>query len=343
MLDLKMKLFRRKNGYWYIRFERGKEKSLRTKDKRLAERLFREIQKEALKGRLVLLEKRERISLKEFFKEYLAWSEQNKSLETVKKEKWIFKGFLDYCGDKPLRAIRSKDVELFLAFLRAKGRKPSGINIDYRHLKAAFNKARDWGYIKENPFTRVKPLKVPHQPPKFLKKEEVEKLFTLVKQREPEFYHYIRFLLETGCRRNEILYLRWEDVDLKAGRIRIKGKGSKVRFIPIHSSLRELLMDIGPKNKGKIFKWNFSTVTHKFKKYLRECGLGEYKLHDLRHTCASWLAMKGVPLKIIQELLGHSTIGVTEIYAHLQDDVIREALEGTFSGKSQAPSLKVVK
>jgi len=65
-LKVEMKLFRRKNGYWYVRFERGKERSLRTKDRRLAERLFKEIQKEALKGRLILLDNRRKNRFKRF-------------------------------------------------------------------------------------------------------------------------------------------------------------------------------------------------------------------------------------------------------------------------------------
>ena len=341
-LEIKMKLFRRSNGYWYVRFERGKEKSLRTKDKRLAQKIFRKLQEEALKGRLVLIEKQEKISLSEFFEEYLAWSEQNKSSETVKKERWVFRGFLEYAGNRSLRTIRPRDVEQYLAFLKSKGRKPAGINIDLRHLKAAFSKAQDWGYIKENPCSRVKPLKVPATPPRFLSKEEARKLLETIKARELDFYHYVRFLLETGCRRNEALFLRWEDIDWANRRLYVRGKGNKVRFIPIHSSLADLLQEMGPKERGRLFPWAPSTVTHKLKRYFRELGL-DYRLHDLRHTTASWLAMKGVPLKTIQELLGHSTIAVTEIYAHLQDEAIREALECTFSGKTQATDLKIVK
>ena len=61
-----MRLFRRENGIWYVEFERGKKKSLGTRDKKLAERIFKEPQKEALKGKLILLEKTQRITLDEF-------------------------------------------------------------------------------------------------------------------------------------------------------------------------------------------------------------------------------------------------------------------------------------
>ena len=96
MLKLNMKLFRRSNGYWYVRFERGKEKSLRTKDRRLAEKLFKEIQKEVLKGKIILLEKQEKISLSEFIQEYLKWAETRKSSSTVYRDRWALTKFLEF-------------------------------------------------------------------------------------------------------------------------------------------------------------------------------------------------------------------------------------------------------
>lgn len=91
-----MKLFKRSNGYWYIRFSRGKERSLRTKDKKLAQRLFKEIQKEALKGKLISLEKQERVTLKDFFDEYLSWAKNHKAESTIERDYFAFKKFMDY-------------------------------------------------------------------------------------------------------------------------------------------------------------------------------------------------------------------------------------------------------
>ncbi len=329
-LKVEMKLFRRKNGYWYIRFERGKEKSLRTKDKRLAERLFKEIQKEALKGRIILLEKENNIKTSEFFKEYLLWTEKIKNYETVRRDKCAFKNFLRIIGDKPLRAIGIRDVEKFLVTCLDLGRKKSGINVDYRHLKAAFNKAKEWGYIKENPFTRVKPLKEEKKPPKFLSKEEVKKVLKAIKE-DKDFRDIILFTLETGCRRQEILNLQVKDIDFTNGLINIKGKGNKIRTIPITSRVKKLLEERCKNRVGKVFPlWHKDTITKKWRKLMKKLGM-DYRFHDLRHTAASWLAIRGVPLQFIQELLGHSNITVTQIYAHLRPEVLRKALEETFS------------
>jgi len=342
MLKIAMKLFRRSNGYWYIRFERGKEKSLRTKDRRLAERIFREIQKEALKGRLILLEKQEKISLREFIKEYLEWSSVHKAESTYKRDKWALEKFMDFVGDRPLRSISSRSIEQYRTFLLKNGRKPTSVNVEYRHLKAAFSKAQEWGYIKENPFARLKPLKEPKTPPKFLRYEEVRRVLDHLEQTDRDFRDLVLLTLETGARRIEVLRLRWEHVDFDRGCLFLHGKGDRMREVPLTSRLREVLLQRGPRKRGKVFPYeHYDTITHKWIKLMKALGM-DYRFHDLRHTTASWLVMAGEPLKVVQELLGHSDIRVTQIYAHLSKDHLREALERTFSGKTQAVGPKVV-
>ncbi len=337
-----MKLFRRSNGYWYIRFERGKEKSLRTKDRRLAERLFREIQKEALKGRLILLEKQKKISLSNFIEEYLAWGEAHKAPSTVRRDSWALNRFLQFVGDRPLRSISAKLIEDYRTFLLQNGRKPSSVNVEYRHLKAAFNKAKDWGYIKENPVTRLKPLKEPKTPPKFLSRQEAQHLLGHLKKHDPDFHDLVLFGLETGARRIEILRLRWEDINWEFKRIRLHGKGNKTREIPMTSRVAALLQGRSPKSRGKVFPYiHYDTISHKWQKVMRKLGMN-YRFHDLRHTTASWLVMNEVPLKVVQDLLGHSDIRVTQIYAHLSRDYLREALERTFAGNRQTENSKVI-
>jgi len=338
MLKLNMRLFKRENGIWYVEFERGKKRSLRTKDKREAERLFKELQRELLKGRLILLEKCEKLKLSEFIQEYLAWAEKVKSRETVRRDKLALRNFLDLIGDKILRTVSVRDVEKFLLFCLEQGRKRSGVNVDYRHLKAAFNKAKEWGYIKENPFTRVKPLREEKTPPRFLSEEEVRKVLEALKDDE-DFYDIVLFTIETGCRRQEVLNLMVEDIDFRNNFIRIKGKGNKVRLIPMTERIRKLLAKRCKGKKGRVFpSWHKDTISKKWHKLMKKLGM-DYRFHDLRHTAASWLAIQGVPLQFIQELLGHSSITVTQIYAHLKADVLREALEKTFSVLESAPKI----
>lgn len=89
--------------------------------------------------------------------------------------------------------------------------------------------------------------------------------------------------------------------------------------------IKKLLKSI-PLSGKRLFPWHPDTVTHKWIKTMKALGLS-YRLHDLRHTTASWLAMKGISLQIIQTLLGHSDIRVTQIYSHLKPEVIKSALQ----------------
>ncbi|RLI86748.1 MAG: hypothetical protein DRP01_03530 [Archaeoglobales archaeon] len=342
-----VKLFRRSNGYWYIRFERGKERSLRTKDKKLAEKLFKEVQKEILKGRLVLLEKQQRITLKQFIEEYLSWSANYKSYNTYRLDRHCFSKLLDYLGDIPLKTISVKKLEEYFGFLKTKGQKPTGINIEMRHIKAGFNKAIAWGYLKENPLAKIKPLKIHQSPPKFLSKEEIKLVLGNIKN--PDFKDLIICYLETGCRRAELINLRVEDIDIKNQFIKVRGKGSKTRIVPMTKTVIEIMNKriINKTKQQRIFPaWHPDTVSHMWAKLMKKLGL-KYRLHDLRHTTASYLAMKGVSLKIIQELLGHSDIKATQIYSHLCPETIREALSllnmtGNVN-KNQAGRLKRIK
>ena len=113
----------------------------------------------------------------------------------------------------------------------------------------------------------------------------------------------------------------------------------------LSSRLEELLKERGIKLYGKVFPYeHHDTISHKWQKVMKKFGL-KYRFHDLRHTTASWLILNGVSLKAVQDLLGHSDIRVTQIYAHLNDEYLREAVERTFeiAGNFQAEGSKILK
>lgn len=342
-----MKLYRRKNGYYYIRYKRGKEKSLRTKDKRLAERLFKEFQKRYIEKKLTSIESYQNISLKDFFYDvYIKWAENHKSLYTVDRDKFAFKSFLEFTGNRYIRSVNERLIEDYQNYLINKGRKTTGINLDFRHLKSAFNKAVQWGYIKSNPFKNINFLKVPSQLPKFISVAEMNKILDFLKKNDPDFHDFIFVALETGCRRSELAYLNFEDVDIENSFMRVKGKGNRERIIPLTQNVKAILgkhVNRKKSNNSRVFhKWSPGWISKKWSLLMKKLGL-KYRFHDLRHTNASWMAIHGVPIQFIQELLGHSSVNVTKIYAHLNPDCLKSALEDVFSQKVKYPHLKPVK
>ena len=149
--------------------------------------------------------------------------------------------------------------------------------------------------------------------------------------------------------------LEWKDVDLEKKVIAVSNtetfltKTGKMRVVPMSDRVHELLTEMkAEENCAYVFnyehrKLNRSYVDHKFRDYRRAAGLAEdVTFHSLRHTFATWLVQKGVPIFEVQKLLGHSDIKVTQIYSHLAasdlhsvvnklkiegDEIVRSALE----------------
>ena len=321
-----MRLRQRKNGYWFVALPGNKRRSLGTKDKEVAQRLYRRIQREVALGNVVALERDKAVSLKEFKKEYLAWSKTHKKPDTVIRDEFSLRILIDHIGNISLTAITRKMLDDFHAALINKGRKPTGINIEIRHLKSAFSKAVDWGYLQSSPYGRIKPLKSPKTNPRFLTREEIKTIFENITDRE--FADMITVYLLTGMRRGELVYLNKKDVDLKRGIINVPDQGKTGwRAVPMTDEVQKI-METRARGIGRVFpKWLPNSVTHKWIRLMEKIGLKGVRLHDLRHTCASHLAMAGQDLRTIGEILGHTDPATTMIYAHLSHDHTRKALK----------------
>jgi integrase len=207
--------------------------------------------------------------------------------------------------------------------------KSTSVNLEFRHLKAAFETAVKWAYLSKNPFRGIKQVKVKGKNlPKYLTKEQVAVLLATIP--EGEFKNLISFYLYTGCRRQEVLNLGWDDIDLEARRLTIRvTKSGESRAIPISTKLLEVISKM-ERNGSKLFSMSPWYVTHLFKRYLKTAniqGSDSLKLHSLRHTFASHLVMSGVDLYTVAKLLGHSSVAVTQMYAHLAPDYLKVSVE----------------
>ena len=128
-------------------------------------------------------------------------------------------------------------------------------------------------------------------------------------------------LVDTGCRLEEILKLEYEDVNFEANLISIWiNKGEKPRSIPMTKRVRNIMEARKVNDQIKPFRLKSYQAENAWRWVRKQMGLEhdpEFILHALRHTCASRLVNKGVDLYVVKEWLGHSTIQVTEKYAHL--------------------------
>ena len=274
-----------------------------------------------------------------FQNNYLTHCSLTKQSSTWDREKRVLKTFGKFIGDIELNIIDRQLIDNYIKYrLEQKTVRPNGIvskstvNLELRHLKAIFNIAVRWNIIKKNPFWGVNMLRVPESDcPKYLTIAEIKKVRATVKN--TEWQNIIDFYLWTGVRLHEALSLTWNEIDFKNGIITIKSTNSKSkrnRFtgFALDRELGKMLLSLKKRMDYKVFgppdfdekerpQWKVDTVSRKISKICSSIGLEWASCHTFRHTFASHLIMAGVPLYTVKELLGHSTIKTTEIYAHL--------------------------
>ena len=247
---------------------------------------------------------------------------------------WLYSNacrhFISIVGDKRMASYSPLDVERF-KHERSKFIKPNTVNIELRSVRTIFNRARKLKVIRENPFSEVSLVRVPKSVPAYLTLEESRKLIEAVKL--PMLKVFYLFLSQTGARIGEAIGLEWKCVDMERKVVSIThSKTGATRVIPISdilfSSLQSLphrSVYVFTKEDGTPYHKNF--VQHHFKRVVKSMGLdGRLHPHSLRHSFASNLVKKNVSLFTVSQLLGHSSIQTSMIYAHLQTSELHEVV-----------------
>ena len=279
----------------------------------------------------IIINDMEELTVTEFVDRYLREAKTfYKSFSALSS---VHKTFANLYGDRLLVTLAPPDLHDFVHHRLKAGRKPSTINQELALLRSSINYVRyHWGVLMANPVVRQR-LKSTALRLRYLTKSEASAL--LAAASNPQLAEFIRLALHTGCRKNELLTLRWSDVDQKYNTIQLKPentKSNKARAIPLNKTARNALQALKQgnqtewvfhNNKGgrkKTFRWFFC-------KAIQSAGIEDFHIHDLRHTFASWLVSEGVELIKVRDLLGHTTIRMTERYAHLMPGRLLEAVE----------------
>ena len=131
--------------------------------------------------------------------------------------------------------------------------------------------------------------------------------------------------LNTGLRLSELLGLNWIYVDLSRGVVRLEiTKSGRRREVPLNDDSYRAFVSLGPKPEGRAFQTRF--IKTAYNNAVATAKLDDVNFHTLRHTFASWAVMRGVSLKELQELLGHTSLAMTMRYAHLAPERLRAAV-----------------
>ncbi len=197
-------------------------------------------------------------------------------------------------------------------------------------IKASMKKAEEWGHIQPQNWRLIKRVKEPEGRLIWYTPEQCQVLLSKCKG---QWLTIALLAMRAGLRRSECAFLTWEDIDFERNMIRIAGKdewqpkGGKSRHIPIADDLKKHLQTL-PHKAGFLFErdqYALWVISSYFKKIIRKAGL-RGSLHALRHTFGSHLVQRGVPLAVVKELMGHSDISTTMIYAHLAPENLVSAI-----------------
>lgn len=276
------------------------------------------------------------------FKNYLELERNysnNTSLSYV-KDVTLFSDFIK----KNLLLVDKKDIEKYIRSLNKSSKTISHV---ISSLKSFYNYYMRMGNINSNPTDEIDRPKIEKKIPEFLTLEEVSSLLNFEVNNEFEARNkaILELLYSSGLRISELTSLELSNIDLDECLIRVMGKGSKERIVPLGDyaidALKEYIYFYRPmlnkNNSSYVFLNNRGGVLSRqfiFKVIKEECikkGIRKnVSPHTLRHTFATHLLKNGADLRIIQELLGHENLSTTQIYTHLTNDKLKHDYEDYF-------------
>lgn len=252
-------------------------------------------------------------------------------------------------GDRRPDGITRREVEKWLQNLSRQGLAPATCNRVLSVLKSICSLAAVHGLLPggRSPCADVHPFKVHVRRERYLTPDEARRLMGELERSDRPEAAALRLLLLTGARKSEILKARWEDVrtDLRMLTVPLS-KSGKPRHIPLSDGAVELIKSI-PRNPG--CPWLFpghapgkplSDIYVFWNKLRRGLGLADVRVHDLRHTFASFLVNAGHSLYEVQKLLGHSDPRTTMRYAHLGQAALVAATQTVSACLALSPGKK---
>jgi len=277
-------------------------------------------------------------TLESFLDAYYATAGRDQ--KSIPRLKWCIAYWKKKFGHLRVIDITRRSLSLHVEMRRIEGKSNSTINRELSVLSASINYAiRRWGWNIANPASGLY-LKIPEGRLRWLTPDEARQLLQAARaSRAPHLHDFILLAINTGMRRNEILRLQVRKIDLTTKKIHLEGeetKSGRRRVIPLNDTAISAIRSR--------MAWNHSNgiasprlfvqgngrpveqINTAFTNAVNLAGIEDFRIHDLRHTFASWLVQAGVPLPEVRDLLGHSSIKQTERYAHLAPGLLHKAV-----------------
>lgn len=300
-----------------------------------AERVARKNEKTSAANQAITLNKY-------FYETYFPQAKELKKHSSSRTEEGLFRLWVaPMIGEKTFAEVYPTDIEKIRKKVITSGKSPRHVEYVFAVIRQLWNLAkRDELTDKETPTAKVKLPKKDNRRVRFLTAEEADLLLTELKKRSPQLHSMALLALYCGLRAGEIFSLQGSDIDFDKGTLLLrdtKNGRNRTAYMPdfIQEHIRQL-PEITPNEL--IFKTSKGTkikfLSKTFFRVVEDLGLNEgvddprnkVVFHSLRHTYASWLVAKGVDLYTVMELMGHSSIVMTERYSHIREEALKEAV-----------------
>lgn len=269
--------------------------------------------------------------------------ERQLSINTIDGYKRDLLDFYKFTN-KSYKNINKEDIVNYIGYLNKKVG-PKTINRHIVSIKNYFKYLEKNNNIKENPCSDITGLKTPKKMPRVLSVEDIDKLLDI---NLTDAYSYrnktmLELMYSSGLRVSELLNLTISNIDFNMNLVRIFGKGSKERIVPMSDIATKYLFEYINLYRNTLVKNNVTDIVflnsrgnklsrQGFFKILRgialEKGINkEISPHTLRHSFATHLLNNGADLRSIQTMLGHENIETTQIYTHVSNNYVKKNYE----------------
>lgn len=254
--------------------------------------------------------------------------------------------YVDFLAARGRKSFSEEDTAVLLEYLirlRAEGLSSRSRARHLVSLRSLYRFLFREGVLAADPAARIDPPRIPLRLPDALSLAEVERLLNAPVGERPASLRdaaMLELLYAAGLRVSELTTLRLQDIDLASGFVRVLGKGSKERLVPIGNPAREKIRLYLEEARARLLKGKSSPFLFvgragkplsrqgfwkRLKAYARACGLERRTTpHSLRHSFATHLLEGGADLRTVQILLGHTDIATTQIYTHVSRERLKE-------------------
>lgn len=326
------------------------EGPIRLSEKRELERLKREkAQQES--ERLA----KENIPFGNYFSEtYAPISGRSKKPESYKRETQNFKHWIEpVLGKILLKNVAPFHIEKIKKNMLTAEMTPRTVQYAFATVRQVWNMAKRDGLVNtDSPTKHVKIPKIDNRRLRFLTREEAEKLLENLKRRSLQLHDIALLSLHCGLRAGEIFNLTWGDVDRERGILTLRdSKSGKTRVAFMTEHVKSIFTRserikhddlVFPDRNGHRMK----RISNAFERAVDELGFNnsisdprqQVVFHTLRHTFASWLVENGTDLYTVKELMGHSTLAMTERYSHLGQNTLQNAVRNLEKSLTKGPA-----